>query len=117
MKRLYDVSILEGLMWGTKPIPDITPSEPVQYNISGQWEPLARGDPWYAGDSDAEYMQRIKACFKQAYTYLQEHHHPRTTADWDKAVDALVPFRDPLAVDLVTAAFKEMEREYISTQN
>lgn len=60
------------------------------------------------------YQQRIRECFAATYRFLDENKHARTDEDWKRISDTISTRKDtdPLTVDLIVAAVKEIEREY-----
>ena len=58
------------------------------------------------------YQERFRTCFADAYNFLDEHKQARSEMDFEKIVEDLKLFQDPLTVELIVAAVNEIEREY-----
>jgi len=81
-------------------------------------DPLYNSCPWDepAGQPLSEYEKRINKAFTQAYSFLIGNKHARTDGDWERIAGSLSQYTDPLTVDLIVAAVKELEREYKDAQ-
>jgi len=59
-----------------------------------------------------EYTERIRQCFEAAFKFINVNKCARTYEDWERIVESLSQYIDPLIIDLIVAAVNEIEREY-----
>jgi len=68
--------------------------------------------PWENEPAHTAYQKRIHQCFADAYKFMDENKHVRNGEGWGRVTGRLAQYKDPLTIDLVLAAMKELEREY-----
>ena len=74
------------------------------------WEDCPWGDE--PASANIAYQKRIRQCFADAYTFLDDNKHIRDGEGWRRATEGMRRYKDPLTVELVLAAMNELEREY-----